>query len=227
MYENDEYFSLIQVGKRKEKHSECRNKDLASISRRVQEHYKAKTADEVPSGYILAYSKLFRCSTDYLYGLIDIPAPDAETADICRKTGLSEKAVKNLMSGGSVFLDEFLWTADRYGLLERRPTDTTDNHNAEEDPEDEYLDTECSMTDFWNTILENDIFNMAPQAWYRMACAMYTCKGMKAIAEDYEATKDIIPPRETFLSQVEMHNIFHSEDRVYGYNELPIKERPV
>lgn len=43
--------------------------DIDAIRRMVQRHFNAENATDVQSNYLFAYSKLFNCSLDYLYGV--------------------------------------------------------------------------------------------------------------------------------------------------------------
>lgn len=63
----------------------------------IQIHLNTEDAYEVNSRYMYAYSTIFDCSYDYLYGRSEIMTADLDVRDICNKTGLSEKAVVNLV----------------------------------------------------------------------------------------------------------------------------------
>ena len=72
-----------------------------TILRQVQEHWKTSDPFKIPTKYILAYSRLLGCSTDYLYGLTKVETANIEARAICEKTGLSENAVINLINSNS------------------------------------------------------------------------------------------------------------------------------
>lgn len=97
LYENDVCYKIIKPGGRDKKYLTYRNKDIAAISKQVQRHFDCEEAYEVGSDYLYAYSKLFNCSIDYFFGLISQDCPNADTNDIAEKTGLSGKAVANLI----------------------------------------------------------------------------------------------------------------------------------
>ena len=70
---------------------------LKNIMKNIQIHLNTEDAYEVNSRYMYAYSTIFDCSYDYLYGRSEIMTADLDVRDICNKTGLSEKAVVNLV----------------------------------------------------------------------------------------------------------------------------------
>ena len=47
--------------------------------------------------YVLAYSRFFGCSSDYILGLTDIRTPNVEIRRICELLGFSEQVVAELM----------------------------------------------------------------------------------------------------------------------------------
>jgi len=75
-----------------------RDYDIKAIAGQVKKHYNTEDAFKVSSEYIYAYHILFKCSIDYLYGLTDVECPDIEVRTICEKTGLTERAVRNLQA---------------------------------------------------------------------------------------------------------------------------------
>ena len=94
---NDEYFKAVKLrnGKPKsKKDSQYKQKD--GIKRIVQKHFNEEDVKKVPSAYLWVYSEIFNCSLDYLYGKSKVSTVNLKIADICKKTGLSEKAVLNL-----------------------------------------------------------------------------------------------------------------------------------
>lgn len=71
--------------------------DIDAIRRMVQRHFNADNATEVQSNYLLAYSRLFDCSLDYLYGVTTVKSADLSVQDICIKLHIDEKMALNLM----------------------------------------------------------------------------------------------------------------------------------
>ena len=100
LYENAECEVIIRPRERKNsegKKIKSETKEKNAIKRAIQYHYEEEDAYKIQSTYMYAYSILFDCSLDYLYGKSDIRTSDIVVRDICEKTGLSEKAVINLM----------------------------------------------------------------------------------------------------------------------------------
>lgn len=71
--------------------------DIDAIRRMVQRHFNAENATDVQSNYLLAYSRLFDCSLDYLYGVSKVRSVDLSIRDICDKLHVDEKMVLSLM----------------------------------------------------------------------------------------------------------------------------------
>lgn len=173
LYENPECFKIIKPGGRTVKYRVNCNKDVDTISRAVQRHFDFDDCYAVPGNYMLAYHILFNCSLDYLYGIIDDPYPNAEVADICKKTGLSEKAVENLMQNPKIHLEDFLYQDYEYELLYGN------------------IDPEGSVraSTFWSDILESDLFNELPEDWSAMACALQLSGELKGKTGTSEINK--------------------------------------
>lgn len=93
---------LVEPAQRKNKYGKVvkdRRHDIDAISRMIQKHFNEENAYNVQSKYLYAYSQLFECSLDYLYGVSSVKSIDCEVKDICSKLHLSEKAVTNLIEG--------------------------------------------------------------------------------------------------------------------------------
>lgn len=222
IYDNLECFLLFCPGGRNYRYEFNEDKDLPTIRRRVDEHLDVENAYDLSGNYMYAYSILFNCSLDFLYGKIDEECPNLEVLDISKKTGLSVKAVKKLMAGEEICMEEYLLTADHYGLLDRIP-DTACGTDADDD----YVETYASVTEFWSSLIESDLFTALPENWYRMACALFTSKGVRTIAEDAEKIKDELPPLDTFLSWVDTWNALNPQRPLYridGLDEDGIRE---
>ena len=91
---------LVKPGERKNKYGKIvksEQNDIKSIIKFVQAHLNEENAYNVQSKYMYAYSQLFYCSIDYLYGITEVRSQDIDIRQICEKTGLSEKAVTHLI----------------------------------------------------------------------------------------------------------------------------------
>ena len=193
LYENEECFKLVSPSNRK-KVAKNKKKDTNSIARRVQDHFNFTNGYEVPGNYMLAYSILFECSLDYLFGKIEEMCPDATIADISDKTGLSAKAINKLMQKDEVCIEDYLKTLNNYGLLEFMQTD--------DEYEDEFYETSFSISEFWSNLIESELFSELPEDWYRMACAKHTCESIKVVAEEAKQSRDEMPTWNQFSSRV-------------------------
>ena len=119
LFDDDECYALVHPRDWKTRPSKSEEKAQkrvkSSIARTVQRHLDLENAYDVSSNYMMAYSILFNCSLDFLYGKIDVPCPNVEILDISNKTGLSVNAVKNLVNsadateGGPSFVHKS-WT---------------------------------------------------------------------------------------------------------------------
>lgn len=93
-------YELVKPGERKNKYGKVvksEENDIKAIIKFVQAHLNEKNAYNVQSKYMFAYSRLFECSIDYLYGITKVRSYDLDIRQICEKTGLSEHAVSNLV----------------------------------------------------------------------------------------------------------------------------------
>lgn len=222
LYEKDECYQLIRPkGRDKNKHSEFRDADIAAIRRRVQDHFLAKSASEIKShSYLLAYSVLFNCSMDYLYDKVSEECPNVEVLDISRKTGLSVKAVEKLMANREVCMEEWLYTADRLELLE---TPVYNGENCESDTDnknddDPTVETYASVTNFWNDLIESDLFTSIPEYWHHLACTKYTGHGIKLILDDLKKVPDAQLTPDTVMPWAILWQRLHPEENTL---ELP------
>lgn len=213
LYLNDECYKLVQPRGRIEKYQVNRKKDIAAIARTVDRHLNYKNnikATQIPGNYMKAYSILFDCSLDFLYGIIDVKSPNAEVLDISKKTGLSVESVKRLMANEKVCMEEYLQVANTYGLFDGPNVGTYDS-----ELDDYFLETYASVTAFWSELIESELFKRLPEDWYRMACALYTSKSVKMIAKEAEREMDDMPSLETFLSWVNTWECFHPNEPLY------------
>lgn len=91
---------LVKPGERKNKYGKVvksEENDIKSIIKFVQAHLNEENAYNVQSKYMYAYSQLFDCSIDYLYGITQVRSQNLDIRQICEKTGLSEQAVINIV----------------------------------------------------------------------------------------------------------------------------------
>lgn len=91
---------LVKPGERKNKDGKVvksEENDIKAIIKFVQAHLNEGNAFNVQSKYIYAYSQLFDCSIDYLYGITEVRNQNLDIRQICEKTGLSEQAVINIV----------------------------------------------------------------------------------------------------------------------------------
>lgn len=115
-------------------------------------------------------------------------------------------------------MEEYLSAVNNYGLLDWVGMDS-------ENDDDEYLDTYQPMSKFWSTILESDLYKSIPEAWYRMACSLYTSKAIKMVAEDARKEWDKLPSWESFESWVNgSWNVFHPDQPIYAPPGMTLEE---
>lgn len=80
----DEYYSEEDIFKRK----------VGAITKHVQKHLNSDTAECLSGEYAMAYSKLFGCSYDYLYGMDTCTTKTNQF--IHDETGLTDEAITSL-----------------------------------------------------------------------------------------------------------------------------------
>ena len=100
LYNNKECLEIIKPRERKNKDGKIvksASKEKEAIKRAIQHHYEEADPCKIPSTYMYAYSILFDCSLDYLYGKTQTISTNLEVKDICTKTGLTEEATKALI----------------------------------------------------------------------------------------------------------------------------------
>ena len=72
--------------------TEQRKNAIGSVQKKIEKHLKSEICD-IQGEFIIAYSRFFQCSADWLLGFTDVRTPNIEVRQICEKTGLSEAAV--------------------------------------------------------------------------------------------------------------------------------------
>lgn len=69
-------------------------KQRDNVRKRIDEHLKLESADNVSGIWLHRYCDYFKCSSDFLFGYIDLPTHNY--TDIHKETGLSIDSLKNL-----------------------------------------------------------------------------------------------------------------------------------
>lgn len=116
-------YELVKPGERKNKYGKSvksEENDIKSIIKIVQVHLNEENAYNVQSKYMYAYSQLFECSIDYLYGITEVRSQHFDIRQICEKTGLSEKAVTHLIESHDDEPESFSFTEWWSQVLEDR-----------------------------------------------------------------------------------------------------------
>lgn len=90
-------------------------KQRDSVRKRIDEHLKLDSADNVSGIWLHRYCNYFKCSSDFLFGLIDLP--EHTHTDIQRETNLSEEAIKRITNHENRFLNtlilsKYFWEMD-------------------------------------------------------------------------------------------------------------------
>ena len=80
-----------------------KNNAIGSVEKKIVRHIKTGRIVDHNGEFVIAYSKFFNCSSDYILGLTKIKSTDIEVRRICELTGLSEAAVNNLVSGKLIY----------------------------------------------------------------------------------------------------------------------------
>ena len=90
---------LVHVNTRENYNSPERDRDNAilSVEKKIVRHIKSGVVSDQNGEYVLAYSRFFGCSSDYILGLTSIRTADVETRRICELLGFSEAVVTELI----------------------------------------------------------------------------------------------------------------------------------
>lgn len=201
LYEN--HRELVEPAQRKNKNGKNvkdRKHDIDAITRMVQNHFNEEFAYNIQSKYLFAYSELFNCSLDYLYGKVSVRSTDPDMNAVCEKTGLSEKAVEKLIRHSKLYLEGFLYQHYEYDFL-----------YSDIDPE-----AAIDATRFWNDIIESDFFISIPEAWSEMACALQLHKSTREVLEVVTAQENTLPSRDDFFSLIDEYYATHDHDPCFG-----------
>ncbi len=205
----DNYSDLVEPAKRKNKYGKIvkdRDHDISAITRMVQTHFNEENAYNVQSKYLFAYSKLFNCSLDYLYGTTPVRSTDPDVRIICQKIGLSEKVVQKLMHKSEIYLEGSLYAHFDYDFLYK-----------DLDPEAKLL-----INSFWNDLLESDLFIKLPEEWAEMACALQLHKAIKENLDTIDSKPVTLTDRNTFFKILDEYYATHPDERFFDGDPFDI-----
>lgn len=87
---------LVQVEKKTKKMTDTRIADEIGISKASLSKYLNDNA-EIGINSLVKIAEYFNVSFDYLLGFSDIKSPNVELKAVCEYTGLSEKAIQNII----------------------------------------------------------------------------------------------------------------------------------
>ena len=73
------------------------NNAINSIEKKIVRHINTGIIKDQQGEFVLAYSRFFNCSSDYILGLSEIKSPNLTVRGICEVTGLSEIVVNQLI----------------------------------------------------------------------------------------------------------------------------------
>ena len=194
------------------------------IARSVQAHMDKEEVYGVDGKYLLAYSVLFNCSMDYLYGVIDEEYPNMEVRDICKKTGLSSQSVKNLMEKKEVFLGEDF--SDRLlGSISFPNVLSLDDVNDYDSEDDIFAFSTKSI--FWDGVLSGEAFDTISDDWFRLLAAYFMLSlyddEIKKVAKKQEELSN--PSLESFEEMLSINNRIGSPIDVFRPYNCSVEER--
>lgn len=73
----------------------------SSIDKTIQKHFQYNIPNELPdsltANHVQAYAIVLNCSTDFILGNTHTMSNDVCTRDLCKRTGLSEKAISHFL----------------------------------------------------------------------------------------------------------------------------------
>lgn len=182
------YFDLVKPRGTKAKHDEFEGQNIKAIKKCVERHFNLENAYDVPGKYMYAYSKLFKVSMDYLYGNTPYYTDIIEAREICEKTGLSEKAVENLLSDEEVFAFEYL--AYEVDML-------VDENTMYE-----------KISLFWDKILSSELYTSLPENFFHMASSSYLYNLIKQDEDAAYKKKVTLPSKEEFIERIDEYQSF-------------------
>lgn len=85
------------------------------VRKRIDMHLKLESADKVSGIWLHRYCDYFKCSSDFLFGYIELPTHNY--TDIQKETGLSEEALKRIVTPkGNLFLDTLITSNEFYEI---------------------------------------------------------------------------------------------------------------
>jgi len=94
---------LVHVQTKENFNSEYTNYSNAinSIEKKIVRHINTGVIKDQQGEFVIAYSKFFNCSSDYILGLSDVKSPDATVRGICDAIGFSEAVVQKLIENNN------------------------------------------------------------------------------------------------------------------------------
>ncbi len=125
---------------------------IGSIEKKIRKHIEATNTEKVQGEFIVAYSKYFNCSADYLFGLTDIKTDMPEIRKICELTGLTESSIKSICritSGKSLIVN---------GDFSNKTITTALNLLLEYSGLYKYLTCLCYVSESLQTVKTNELF---------------------------------------------------------------------
>lgn len=197
----DDYFEYVMPRGTTEKHSDTREKTINSITRRVQDHFNYIEPYKVRSDYMYAYSLLFNCSLDYLYGKTTMITPDVETQKICEVTGLSPDALENIMCKKDINIKNPDSNLPDYIFIEEQK--------------------KYSFIEFWNKLLSEEIYFDLPTLFYSLCESVYWKNKMTDEYNKFKKSSGRLPSEEKFTKIINNYNDDYETDilsKVYNYN---------
>lgn len=178
----EDYYDYVAPNGYPKKHSEYKTKNIAAITKHIERDMLKENPWEVSSNYMYAYSLVFHVSMDFLYGKTDIFSDNYDVRNICEKTGLSEKAVENLLSDEEVYICDFAFDDFVYAIKE----------------DSEYE----KVIHFWDKLLASDLYTKFPESYYRMACSTFFYELCLREEKNLRQSKSELPSKNVFIDRV-------------------------
>ena len=195
------YYMYVYPKGYQKKHSEYKTKNIKAIKKNVERDFLKENPWDVSSRYMYAYSQLFKVSMDFLYGKEEYYTDNYDILQICKKTHLSEVAVKKLLSDEEMYICDFA---------------IDEIYNAiQEDNEYE------PVIKFWNSLIESNLYVELPQSFYKMACSQFLFNLLKKDEASMRVKKTVLPSKESFVETVDE---FYSQGNNVFTNNMTLEE---